>query len=230
MSRIIQEPVKTEEGDEQTFQHPAFGQITVHRVYGASSALYGSDFIHHSFVRGAIHESQLNRNLSHDWPLTKREIIAVDMSEAQWATFVSSFNLGGGVQCTLSHRDGKAVPEFPLRDERLEFKTEIDKKLADSIASLDKLIAEVEANTTGLTKAKAAAILDPLRKTRQKLTANLPFVAKSFDQHMEKRTEKAKVEINAYMTSTLQRAGLEQLRSNERPPLLIETEHAREDE
>jgi hypothetical protein len=213
MPRHCEEPLESAGPyDRRVFNHPAFGQITVHRISG-HRALYGSDFEHSGFVRVAIHESELNRDLSRDWHFAKREIVAIDMSEAQWAAFVSSFNQGSGVPCTIAHREGRAIPEFPLRDEGQEYKVEADAKLSASIESLKKTIKIVEENTVGLTKAKAAAILAPLQKTLQELQANLPFVAQSFGEHMETRVEKAKVEVNAYMTNTLARAGLEHLQA-----------------
>lgn len=221
--RSIQDPVETKASmpDGKSFEHPAFGQITVHRIIG-SRALYGSDFMHHNYVRVEIHESQLNRSLSRDWHFSRKTIISVDLSEAQWASFVSSFNVGAGVPCTIASRDGKYVPEFPLRDEGQEYKAEANAKLADALAKIDAAIAEVEANTAGISKAKREAMLGPLRRAHQQLASNLSFVAQSFAEHMETRVEKAKVEVNAYVTQTVARAGLDALRAQHDLPQIPE--------
>lgn len=223
MPRFEEAPVETQERDETVLSHPGFGQMSVHRITG-QRVLYDSDFKHHHYVRVEIRASQLHRGLSRDWHFPREQIVSVDLSEAQWATFVSSFNIGSGVPCTINSIGGKSVPEFPLRDEGQEYKTEADAKLAASLKTLDDLIETVKANTVGLTKAKAAAILGPLMKTRQELGSNLPFVAEQFGEYMEKRVEKAKIEVNAYMTSTIQRAGMIAIHGE--GPLQIEDDDA----
>ena len=92
--------------------HPAFAQITASRVSG-HSILYGSDFDHNHYVTISISRSELCRNLSNDWYHSREELIEVALSEAQWATFVSSMNQGSGVACTLQHFNGKMIPQLP---------------------------------------------------------------------------------------------------------------------
>lgn len=91
-------------------RHPAYGQIGASRTYGGGRALYGSDFRHNSSVTIRISESEVTRDLSRDWPHATREIVEVTLSEAQWATFVSSLNMGEGTQCTLAHVMGERKP------------------------------------------------------------------------------------------------------------------------
>ena len=223
-SKDAQEPTRRESTSfkgETVYDHPAFGQITVSRIQG-TRVLYGSDFKHQNFVRVGIHRSALHRSLSRDWHMAQKEIVSIDMSEAQWATFVSSFNIGGGVPCTVVSIEGKYQPEFPLRDTGQEYKVEADETLAVSVKAIDEVIAAV--HQSGIPKGKAAALLEPLERARRELGANLPFVMKSFGEHMEARVEKAKVEVNAYMTETIVRAGIDSL--GLKPPLLLEDEAA----
>ena len=217
-------PVTVEDGRNGTITtHPAFAQVSVHRING-SRVLYGSDFRHHSFVRVTVQSSDLRRDLSHDWHYGRQHLIDFDMSEAQWATFVSSFNIGGGVPCTLHYVDKKVVPDIPLRDERNEYKKEMNKNLDSLVATIDAAIGRINEMTTGLSRPKREAVVAELTTVRQQLASNLPFVVKSHDEHMEKRVEKAKIEINAYMTQVIHRAGLNALtdgRENEVGPLLL---------
>lgn len=194
-----------EKGRGKQYAHPAFGQISVSRISGRR-ALYGSDFMHDRFVRVAIGPSVLQRDLSHDWYFRSQTVIEVDLSEAQWATFVSSFNVGEGVPCTIARDHNGGVPAFPLRDSGQEYKIETDAKLSECIRLVDEAIAAVDA--AGLTKPKRDALLAPLRRAHQHLSCNLPFVAKSFGEHMETRVEKAKVEVEAYISGAINRAGL----------------------
>lgn len=166
-------------------------------------------------MRVTICESELNRHLNNDWPFAKRDIIEIEMSEAQWATFVSSFNLGSGVQCTIRHRDGKMVPGIPLRDEAAEFGKEMSEQSRDALAALEKAVAAVSA--AKMSKKDANAILSGINKAAQEIGVNADFVAECFDRHMESRVQKAKIEVNAYMTGAVQRAGLEVLLKQSNP-------------
>lgn len=54
-------------------------------------------------------------------------------------------------------------------------------------------------------------MIETLEKLEREISANLPFIAKSFGKHMETVVEKAKVEVNAYANAAIARAGLEAL-------------------
>lgn len=214
MSRKELEPNVYEDRGETVMAHPAFGQIAVSRIHG-SRALYGSDFMHHNYVRIRIMESQLRRDMGRDWFFGRRGYIEVDLSEAQWATFVSSFNIGEGVPCTISAKDGQYVPEFPLRDSGQLYKIEANEDLKNAVKALHALEEKFEKGTTGLSKKAAAALAAPLRDAVRELESNLPFIADSFSKHMEKRVEKAKVEVEAHINNAVRAAGLKALREGE---------------
>lgn len=226
MTRSIEEPQVKEgkgpAGDETVMTHPAFGQVTVSRVQGRR-ALYGSDFEHQSFVRVTVHRSELHRSLSYDRPYPTQKIVSFDMSEAQWANHVSSFGSGTGVQCTLALVVGEgSIPEFPLRDEGQEYKVEQDKALAEALENLRELRATIQENVQGLSKAKQESLLRNVDQSIRKLSDSMPFIAGSFAEHMEKRVEKAKVEIHAYLGDTVRRAGLDALQGGASGPFTLE--------
>ena len=144
-----QEPVETREGDTHDrtsrFDHPAFAQIAAHRfTCTPAMPLYGSDFGHHHAVSITIRRSQLNRNLSHDWHFGREELIEVHLSEAQWASFVSSMNSGDGVPCTINHLERKRVPRFPLRRTEDVVRKELATTLRGVEADVDAAIADIE--------------------------------------------------------------------------------------
>jgi hypothetical protein len=208
---------------DRRFTHPAFGQIGASRVTGGTT-LYGSDFVHQNFVTISIRRSELNRGLSHDWHFGTDELIEVHLSEAQWATFVSSMNVGMGVPCTISHINHEPMPSIPLRQQTDEFK----KELQEDLTSLGELvmgtIKDVEGELgAGLSIKKKTSILGKLRKLHQQVTSNIPFVTKSLEKHMETTVEKAKVEVNAYIQSHITRAGIDALKSQKDSPLMLES-------
>jgi len=216
-----QEPVVTRRGDrhdDSVETHPAYGQIGASRVSagGKGVALYGSDFRHHHFVVVTIHESELHRSLGRDWPHAHRELIRVALSEAQWARFVSAMNTGDMAQCTVERVAGEgARPDIVAPKERhAQFKRELLEDMDDALRRIDALRARVE---DGKLPAKERQhVLDELHMIKMRIADGVPHTAKSFDEHVEKTTEKARIEINAHLTATVQRAGLDALGA--RPP------------
>jgi len=218
--RPIQDPVTKPDGDWGTLTtHPAFGQISAHRISG-HSVLYGSDFRHNASVRIRIARSKNRRNLSHDWHHAEQELIEVEVSEAQWATFISSMNTGDGTPCTILQVQGEQMPGLPDPiDRSKQFAGELDGKLRGCVGELRGMIAAMD--SMGLPKGKTAALRELLEKIDRELTANLPFVADSFGKHVEKTVEKAKQEIHGYMQGVVNRAGIAALKG-EPLPLQIE--------
>lgn len=211
MRRPEQEPEVTEivDGHQQgakRYRHPAYGQIGASRCQGGHLALYGSDFRHNSSITITICESEFTRNLSRDWPHAKRQLIEVTLSEAQWATFVSSLNCGEGVQCTLDYVMGEAKPRIAFRDAAAEHHAEVAETIRDGLAEIAKAREALEA--LGLSKAKLSSVLAPLTRAEMELTSNAAFVVDSHSKAMEERVEKAKIEVNAYVTGAVMRAGL----------------------
>lgn len=189
-----------------TFDHPAFGQISASRVTATlGRTLYGSDFVHRAWVTIRISRSSFDRSLSRDWHHEKDSIVEVDLSEAQWATFVSSLNVGSGVPCTLDRIGRESIPGIVRRVEADHFRDEVSEVVVKAIREVEAAKSEVEASTLPATRRRAIA--ERLRMAAQHLRSNLQFVARSFDEHVEKKTEKAKIEVNAYLTSRLLQVG-----------------------
>lgn len=181
---------------EEVHKHPAFAQIGAHRISG-DTVLYGSDFQHNGFIRIHVRRSELHRGLSSDWPYAREELIAVDLSEAQWATFVSSMNVGEGVQCTLSRLPGEDVPGLPEPTARhKQFAGELVRTQAEAVAALDELRAAVK--ESGLSAKKAQALERLAERAAMMIGSNSRFVAQRFGEHMADVTEQAKCEVNAY--------------------------------
>ena len=216
MSYKIEEPIAVTDGHgETTTTHPAFGQIVASRVQGGAF-LYGSDFLHHNYIEIRIVHSELKRNLNRDWHFGRDEIVSVKLSEAQWAAFVSAMNVGSGIPCTLDHVQMKRLPGLPPPTRRTDqFNAELKKDMGEGVAHLKRALAEIDA--MGLSKPKADKLKDPINASLRALTGSLPFVAKSFSEHMETEVEKAKTEIHGYMTSVVHRAGMDAITGGHLP-------------
>ena len=213
MTRFVEEPkVRHDKSapfeDDEILEHPAFGQISVSRISGHAT-LYGSDFRHQHYVAVRISTSTLRRGLSHDWPHAGNEIIEVNLSEAQWAAFVSSFNRGEGVQCTISHRDGKLIPGFPLRDEADKYRGEAAKQLGEAMSALKAALGFL--GEAKIAKKDSLLVAGQIQKAIREIGVNSDYVRDKFDEHIETRIHKAHIEIEAYMNATIRAAGLEAL-------------------
>lgn len=217
----MEQEIEVEETDRGTvLTHPAFAQIRASRVSGGNTRLYDSDFTHNHYMTITIRRSELHRDLSRDWHFGKNEIIEVALSEAQWATFVSSPNIGSGVPCTLQRLQGEGViPSLPPRDLSATFKKEVDTDMKEAVEFLDALSADIA--KSGLSGKKINALNGQVRMARMRITSSLDFVASQFSEHMETTTEKAKQEVHGYVLSTIQRAGIEALTGG-KLPLAIE--------
>ncbi len=190
-------------------EHPAFASISASRVSvgGGGQTLYGSDFQHGHYITISIQRSQLHRSLSRDWHHDREELIEVALSEAQWAAFVSSLN-HGGTACTLQRYNGKLIPQIPKQAPRTQqFSDEMKETMRELQQSITDVMEKLLNGNIGKTKIKE--LHKELEMLRSRLTGSTTFVAKQFDEHMENTVEHAKTEVNAYITGTIQRAGLE---------------------
>ena len=195
--------------------HPAYAQIRVSRVSG-QAYLYGSDFKHQHFLEITIAASELNRSLSNDSPHARQEYIQVALSEAQWANFVASPNIGMGTQCTLQHLQGVQTPQIPSAPQRAEqFKLELGETLKNAEQFMNKLAAQIKDSTAP--QVQKREMLSTLTQAVNNLTTNVNFVADQFGKHVEHTVEHAKIEVGAYLQAAVARAGLKALGVAEEP-------------
>ena len=219
MARPEQEPEKAQGDRGERYTHPAFGQISVSRISGQTH-LYGSDFQHRSYVAIRIKRSTLERSLSQDWHYGGDELIEVALSEAQWATFVSSFGVGEGTPCTIERLGKQSVPGIPFRTQQDAYKNDMRKRIDRSVLALKKLKIALVEGVKGLTKQKASELTGAVDSALMEIEQNAPFVANSFDEYVEDMVEKAKVEVHGYVNGVIQHAGLQALQK----PLLTTPE------
>jgi hypothetical protein len=207
------EEIKKEPGrmghDESVYTHPAYAQISASSVSGGAY-LYGSDFKHHNYVTIRIKRSEMNRHLSNDWPHAREELIEVAVSEAQWATFVSSMNRGEGVQCTLQRYQGKMIPQIPSIEGKVAmFRAEGSEAADEAVRAIREMSQEIR--DSKLSQKQKDQWLKKLSFIEGRTTGNLKFVASQFGEHMESVVQKAKTEISAFAHNMIMRTGLSKL-------------------
>lgn len=188
--------------------HPAFAQISAYRSHGSDQILYGTDFGHSSIVTIRVNASEMFRNLSRDWHHESGDsYIEVELSEAQWAGFVSRLNQGSGVPCTLRRFNGEQLPGIAVAPSKKDqFKDEMKQTLKDAMDQINDLRKLIQAVPGKGTK---EVLLSKLGQIQSNVCANLVFVADQFGEHVENVLEEAKTEIEAYVTNVIQRAGMQ---------------------
>jgi len=201
-------PTVEQDGDSQRMTHPAYAQICASRVSG-HAVLYGSEFNHQHYVCIRIKTSAHVRSLSNYWHHGQRELIEVCMSEAQWASFVSSMNVGDGPCCTLHHFNGELVPQPPEpKQTTAHFRKEIAQVYVEVQATLSAIADELG---EAIGKRRSEELQKRVRTAAHRIVGSAGFGADQFDEHMESTDEKAKIEANAVVEAAVRRAGLQSI-------------------
>lgn len=200
MSRETVEPTLDEYGAEV---HPAYGMIGASRVSG-NAALFDSDIVHQHFVVLRIGRASRRRDLNRDWVHEsggRGQVVEVAMSEAQWASMISSMNTAG-VPCTIvrTEKDGDVAG--------LVFDPRLAVSHAEVRSAADKALAEIADAMAAYEAHKTAANLRTLHYAIKNGPANMEFAATSLTEHAENVVQKARVDIESMVVAKAQQMGL----------------------
>lgn len=207
MVRETVEPTVNQYGSEE---HPAFGMIRVNRISSShGQTLFDSDIQHRQTVRITVSTADRKRELNHDWIHEGKQLFEVELSEAQWASFVSSMNTSG-VPATLRWTAGAgALPDLPY-DPRLAHSMSEVKGAADKLfARAEEALAAYEQALAD--KAPARVRNEALRKLHFALKnaePNMSFAAEVLAEHTENVVQKARADIEAMITQKATQLGL----------------------
>jgi len=199
MSRGIQHPDKGDDGYES---HPAFAKISAARVQGSGRVLFDSDVLHQHTVVIRIDTAERKRELHRDWIHERKRVVELELSEAQWASFVSSMN-SGGTPATLrwTRQDGE-VPQLP-------FQPSLQASMDEVRDAASRIFANVQAALAAYEEHKTAANLRALHAAITNADGNVAFAASSLKEHVENVTAKARADIEAFVTAKATQLGLD---------------------
>lgn len=222
------EPLESPRNGER-HTHPAFGVISVSKGTAShgGAVLFGSDLNHRSVLTVSVSTASLDRHLNRDWVHSEREVVQFHMSEAQWASFVSSQG-GLGIPITFAHRPVDDAPlQFIPQIEKPEtlietFEREIREKCEGYIAAAAELAERLQqcSEEGKMSKATMKELLGLATKLSVGMPNSMGFVQKQMREAMEKNVTAGKIEIEAFVDDLAKRKGLEALR--EQAPTLIE--------
>jgi hypothetical protein len=196
--RQVSEPTVNERGFEE---HPAFGRIRAGRSSNTpGSVLFDSDLKHQHSIVIQVSTATRKRDLNRDWVHTDKQILEVEMSEAQWASLVSSVG-STGTSCTIRYREGgDLVDGLPYAPRMAQSMREVDEAAEEVFGKIQEAMAAYEEH-------KTAANLRTLRSAVDNAGANLGFVANSMARHAEGVVQRAKADIEAMVINKAQQIG-----------------------
>lgn len=207
MSRGVAEPTQDKLGADV---HPAFGLLGASRVTSTpGQVLFDSDIRHGHTVRVTLHTASRRRDLKQDWIHDTGHLFEVEMSEAQWASFVSTMNVGSGVPCTIrSTPTDYEVPGLRYAPRLAESMEEVHAAADEAFAEIGAAMAAYEAALKeGGAKARREALSDLQARIRN-ATPNVDYAGKRLAEHAENVVQKARADIEAIVTYKAAQLGL----------------------
>lgn len=204
--------------------HPAYGMASFSRVSGGSGDLFGSELQHNHFIRFTLGPGESVWRLSetvYHGHLSPRHV-EIDFSAAQFAELITSMNVGMGVPCTIRTLNNEPLPGIVDTDNLHEqIKDDIATKtsgIVDTARELEKQLAAMLADSK-VPKAKQEALRALAATITRELGANLPFVLDQYQEAAEKVKAKVAAEVDAMVTSMVQRAGIAALKGEVQPQI-----------
>ena len=203
---------------EERETHPAFGVVRFGRSQGNPGKLFGSHLNDHAgVITMSVKRAERNHHLSRDWIHGTEEVVELEMSFVQFATAMTSMNMGEGVPCTLRYIQREMVPGIPddleTEQEKVAAGFEQDaREFGGKVAERFKEIETILDKPGNIGKRDREAIRGVMAMVIQDVNSNMPFVLQSFVESTEKVASAAKAEVEGFLTGVLHRAGLDGLK------------------
>lgn len=189
-----------------TESHESWLLIRANHVSSMPGArLFDSEIAHQRYIQVSVARCTRKRSLNRDWLHDTKVLIQIDMSEAQWGAFVSSFG-SSGVPATLSWFDGAQVPGVAEQDSRLgksheEVRGAAEKATAKVVAAQQAVNEAFERNAG---KKEMRDLLRALSHATGNLPSNMEFAAKSLTEHVENVVTKARSDLEGMVIRAAQ--------------------------
>lgn len=206
-------------------KHPAYGLMQINKVTGRGR-FFGSHIESQNFFTLTISQASARDGQFGDTHYSAEEqIIQVNISPAQFVELITSMNHGVGIPCTINRLGVTSVEELPEDEATGEqkaigmfqdkIKTYFDVSLKKSI---DK--AELLLNKKRVTKGDLKDIVEELYFLRQNMKDNFPWYMEQIQEASDKIVTSAKIEVESFVTTIIQKAGLEAIAEGRFPKLL----------
>lgn len=189
-----------------TFKHPSFGTISFNRTQGSGTALFGSSIKHNHAIVMRICHAEKHRVNATDYVFSKGTIVEAYMSPTQFADAITGAGSGGESPITIqfTEKEGRiAQPSFDNKG--LQFEKEFSQRADDIVKQINGTIEKAK------DKKAPQWLVHDMEVTKGWLKSNIPYLAEQFAEQMDKTVTEAKAEVEAYVSQTIQRTGLDAL-------------------
>jgi hypothetical protein len=193
-------------GDQEVVRsHPAFGVIRASRFQGGHFQLFGSPIKHNGGVTIQLSKAVEYYSLHRSWMHGTETIAEITLSEAQWATFVSTLNVGSGVPCTVRMAaEGPLDPKPLIQEDSWAEKRSADlrDKVAEDLGRLREAVRELDEvlKRPTIRKSDLQTVRHLLLKAVDQAPGSYQFAADSVTEHTEELVQAAKAEVSAFVT------------------------------
>lgn len=199
--RETEPPTLNEHGDET---HPAWGLIGASRVSSSppGATLFDSDIRHQYYVVVRLRRASRKRDLGHDYKYGEEQLVEIAMSEAQWASFLSTMNVGEGVPCTIESVGREIVPG-------VEYEPRLAVSMDEVGNAAQKSMEEIQSAFDAYEQHKTKANRDTLKYAIRNAPANMAFAAKTLSEHAENVVQRARADVEAMVVSKAEQLGID---------------------
>lgn len=199
--------------------HPAFGSIVVSHPRGGGIAPLFKSHVHNpSCIQISIYNATNRIDYMEETihPCGK-PIATIEMTESQWARFVSSMGIGEGTPCTLKYTEKNGVIadiDGDTTKEKVNTKIKEDIDKFKTIISEFSELLEKKLIEKKITKKIYEELKNKYNAIYRQLYQNIPFLQTQMEELHEKIAESSKIEIEAYANNLFKTIGLEKLRDS----------------
>lgn len=202
--------------------HPAYGCVVLTRQHsGGGQAMFGTSLLSETVISLKVCEATGKRRHHGDHHSPGKPIVEVRMTEAQFATFVSSMSVGEGTPCTIARMGYDFVPTIPPHDPLENSKREAREAGAAILSNLKSLRGKIAAGIQGLSKTRQADLLTEIDGAIKEASDGMPFILDQYAAHMGELTEEAKIAANGYVQNMVRSLGMEAIAKSQGDVLRI---------
>ncbi len=201
--------------------HPSYVQVRFSRTQGGNFKLYGSELPrHNNTVTLTVRRSTRIHGSGKDWHHGEiKPILELRLSPSQFASLLTTMNVGSGVPGTLTYFNGQDIPRIPDEIETEsskivnKFKEEVEQHVKESA----KILEEIETilndrRGKSLRKDDQQRILLKIQKWHRFLSDTAPFTVESLNKAAVKTSSRVKADVDAALAQVMDALGHQKLR------------------
>lgn len=193
-------------------EHPSFGSLSWARVSSNGhkdfymSSVRPMNFISVKLTPSRqVQDGATTRAFSMGAP-----IFEVVMTEAQFAAFITTPNMGNGTPCTINYMQGEKVAPVPPDEQDQQYKKALQGTASNAAKNLDVALSKLDEILSGksIRKGDLKDLKDEIQRSRANIGSTLPHILMLFDEHMERVREEAQATFEGAVKQRLVELGI----------------------